>query len=243
MLVVATENFELYYGLVDALRERDIHFTTIQPGNPIPQGTTALLVGSDDVIDAPEDIPVIVAQVDHERRAVEAALARLRGGRGRTIVGVDPGDRPGIAILDGGLVVAAFHVPLEEAVAVIREETTGEPDALVRIGDGARLKGAQIINELDDISIELVDETGTTPYLGMGARGVGDVLAAVNIAQLPGTPVSDRTIEPSAGELAVIKDRSRELSPTNREIDDSLAVAVAKGELTLEEALARHREE
>jgi hypothetical protein len=32
--------------------------------------------------------------------------------------------------------------------------------------------------------VELVDETGATPYLGTGARGVRDILAAVNIAQI-----------------------------------------------------------
>jgi hypothetical protein len=39
-----------------------------------------------------------------------------------------------------------------------------------------------------------------------------------------------------------VKNRSRERSPENRELTDSLARRVALGELTLEEAMAEHRE-
>jgi hypothetical protein len=86
-----------------------------------------------------------------------------------------------------------------------------------------------------------VDETGTTPYLGTGARGMGDVLAAVNIARLEGERVEGRDVNPTAGELQVIQNRSRERADDNREIDEELARRVAAGELTLEEAMEEHR--
>jgi hypothetical protein len=165
----------------------------------------------------------------------------MRGGGGRTVVGVDPGTRPGIAVLSGEVVVAAFHVPLADAVEVIRREVGGEVDPLVRVGDGARLQGMRIVNELDDVPVELVDETGTTPYLGTGARGMGDVLAAVNIARLDGERVDSREVEPTAGELQRIKDASRQRSDGDRTIDERLARQVAVGDLTLDEALDEHR--
>ncbi len=87
-----------------------------------------------------------------------------------------------------------------------------------------------------------MDETGTTPYLGRGARGMDDVLAAVNIARLEGEVVHERSFEPTAGELDVIKQRSRERSEENRTITEALARRVATGDLTLDEALERHRE-
>ncbi len=68
-----------------------------------------------------------------------------------------------------------------------------------------------------------------------------DVLAAVNIARLEGELVDRREIEPTAGELQVIKDRSREQSEHNRAIDEGLARRVAAGELTIAEALLEHR--
>ena len=140
--------------------------------------------------------------------------------------------------------VAAFQVPLADAPAVVERELEGVVDPVVRIGDGARLKGAKLIDAISGFAaVELVDETGTTPYLGSGARGMGDVLAAVNIARLGGEPTDGREVEPTAGELQSIKRESRQRSAGDRTITDTLARRVARGELTLDEALDEHREE
>lgn len=240
MIVVATEDFEVYHGVVSELRERGVEFTTIEPGEELPEHAQIVITGQEEP--SVEGVRHVEADPNEPREAVEAALSTLRGGDGRTIIGVDPGDRPGIAVCSGETVVAAFQVPLAEAADVVREEVAGGVDPVVRIGDGARLKGATIINALEDARVELVDETGTTPSLGAGARGMGDVLAAINIARLEGEAIEGRDIEPTEGELTVIKRRSRERSPENREIDAGLAKRVARGELTVEEALKEHRE-
>jgi hypothetical protein len=138
------------------------------------------------------------------------------------------------------MVVAAFQVPAAEITEIVGEEVEDAVNPVVRIGDGARLVGARLIDDIQSVPVELVDETGTTPYLGSGARGMGDVLAAVNIARLDGEEIESRTIEPTAGELQRIKDRSREASETNRAISEELARQVATGALTVEEALAKH---
>ena len=244
MFVVATADFELYHGLVAELRDRGVTFTTVEPGAEFPD-CEVVIAGPDDSIGEPElpgDTAVVRASADEPRAAVEEALALVRGGSGRTLVGVDPGDRPGIAVLSGDTVVAAFHVPLADAAGTVRDEIAGAPDPLVRIGDGARLQGAKLVDALPDVPLELVDETGTTPSLGTGARGMGDVLAAVNIARLEGERVDSRDIEPTKGELQAIKNRSRERSEDDRTISELLARRVAAGELTVEEALAEHRE-
>ncbi|GAA0227772.1 hypothetical protein ACFFQF_11985 [Haladaptatus pallidirubidus] len=240
-VVVATADFELYHDVVNELRDRGVRFTTIEPGDDLPEHARICIRAEEDDIDT--DLPVVVADSKHPRKAVEEALVVLRGESGRTIIGIDPGTRPGIAVLSGDLVVSAFHVPITDAADVVREEVEDAIDPVVRIGDGARLQGAHLIRELEDMLVELVDETGTTPYLGTGARGMGDVLAAANIARLEGEVVEERDIEPTQGELGVIKRRSRERSEDNREIDEELARRVAAGELTIDEALDEHREE
>ena len=241
MIVVATEDFEVYHDVVNELRDRGVTFTTIEPGDEWPDRVDVAVVATDEAVDVPDGVPVVEADPDDPRSAVEAVVTSLRGTAGRTVVGIDPGERPGVAVLEGDVVVAAFQVPAAQAGDVVREEIEDAPDPLVRIGDGARLVGARIIDDIEDVPVELVDESGTTPYLGSGARGMGDVLAAVNIARLEGEAVSSRTIEPTAGELQRIKDRSREESETNRAIDELLARRVAVGDLTIAEALAEHR--
>ncbi len=240
MIVVATDDFEVYHGVVGELRERGVAFTTVEPGADLPEGAEAVITAGEDAI---TELPVVVADPDAPRKAVEETLALLRGDDGRTVVGVDPGENPGIAVLSGDTVVAAFQVPTERAAGVIKDELEGAHDPLVRVGDGARMQGARIIDGLEDARVELVDETGTTPYLGAGARGMGDVLAAVNIAHIEGEVVENRVIEPTEGEIQIIKTRSREESDDNREIGTELARRVGRGELTLEEAIAEHTAE
>ncbi|MFC4357337.1 hypothetical protein ACFO0N_05160 [Halobium salinum] len=254
MIVVATEDFALYHALVSLLRDRGAVFTTVEPDAPLPERTSVVITGVDDGVEerlaaeTASDVAVVVAGTAPEddaetaaRRAVEAAMTALRGEEGRTVVGVDPGTRPGIAVLVGDTVVSVFQVPLADAVALVRREVEDAADPLVRVGDGARLQSARIVNDLDDVPVELVDETGTTPYLGEGARGMGDVLAAVNIARRAGERVEGRAVDPTAGEIQRIKSRSRELSAGEVTIDEALARRVAAGELTVDEALAEHR--
>jgi len=243
VIVVATADFELYHEIVDLLRDRGVTFTTLEPGDDLPEAASVVIGAPEDPSPANgDDVERVTTTADDARRAVDEALALLRGGEGRTVVGVDPGTRPGIAVRSGETVVAAFQVPLGDAVDTVRREVADAVDPLVRVGDGARLQGARLVNELDDVTVELVDETGTTPYLGTGARGMGDVLAAVNIARLKGETVDSRDIDPTAGELQRIKDRSRQVSTDDRTIDDALARRVAAGDLTVEEALAEHRD-
>jgi hypothetical protein len=244
VLVVATADFEAYHGLVSELRDRGVTFTTIEPDGTLPaEASVIVTTGSDDLAALEvDDLPVIVADPADPRSAVDRALAHHRDGAGRTVVGVDPGSKPGVAVLNDDQVVAAFQVPLAEVAAVVQEEVADGVDPVVRIGDGARTIGARIVDELEGVRVELVDETGTTPHLGTGARGMGDVLAAVNIARLEGEVTETVDIEPTAGEVRVVQNRSRERTGTET-LPRTLARAVARGDLTLEEAIARHREE
>jgi hypothetical protein len=242
VIVVATADFELYHDLVTALRERGVTFTTVEPGDELPDGTTVVVTGSGESVPVDGAAEVVHADPGDTRDAIESVLAGLRGGGGRTVVGIDPGERPGVAVLRGETVVAAFQVPADRAASLVASELEEAVDPLVRIGDGARLVGARIVDDLPDVPVELVDESGTTPHLGSGARNMDDVLAAVNIARIEGERVEERTVEPTAGELQRIQDRSREHSDGNRAIDEALARRVAAGDLTIAEALGEHRD-
>ncbi|WP_277555203.1 hypothetical protein [Halobaculum limi] len=245
MIVVVTDDFALYHAAVNELRERGATFTTCEPETDLPERASVVISAPHDRLSYREEsVAHVTTTADDIRVGVEEALGGLRDGDDRIVVGVDPGEQPGIAVCAGETVVAAFHVPLAETVDTICREIESEPDALVRVGDGDRLRSARIVNALDDAAVELVDESGTTPTLGRGASGKGmaDVLAAVNIARLEGDPVESRDVEPTAGELQRIKAESRDRSGGDLTIDDNLARQVALGEVTLGEAVDSHRE-
>lgn len=240
-VVVATADFEIYHDIVNELRDRGARFTTIQPGDPIPDETTVVIAGANDELSLPDDVDRIIADRDDPRATVQRALESQRGSA-RRVIGIDPGDRPGIAVLSGDDVTAVFQVPLADVPGIVRPEIEGAVDPVVRIGDGARVQGSRLIDALEDVRVELVDETGSTPHLGTGARGMGDVLAAVNIARREGDPIQSREIEPTPGEIQVIQDASRERSADNRSIPGDLARRVAKGDLSIEDAVDAHRD-
>lgn len=245
MIVVVTDDFALYHAAVAELRERGATFTTREPGVELPERAAVVISAPDDDLDLPdESVEHVTTTADRVRDGVEEALGGLRGTEGRTVVGVDPGEQPGVAVISGDTVVAAYHVPLGDAVDTVLAAVDDEPDALVRVGDGDRLRSARIVNGLEDVSVELVDESGTTPTLGRGAggKGLADVLAAVNIARMEGEPVETRDVEPTAGEIQRIKNESRDRSSGDLTVSEKLAREVALGELTIAEAIAEQRD-
>jgi hypothetical protein len=63
----------------------------------------------------------------------------------------------------------------------------------------------------------------------------------VRDVRVEGERIDERDVEPTAGEIQRIKDRSRERSADGRTIDEALARRVAVGELSMTEALQEHR--
>ncbi|MFB6254833.1 MAG: hypothetical protein ABEI06_09490 [Halobacteriaceae archaeon] len=240
MIVVSTTDFEIYHDVVQELDRRQVDFTTIQTADPIPEQAEVVITGADDELST--DVPTVIADPSDPKRSVEEAILKIRNPQGQTRIGIDPGKQPGIAILVGDLVVSVYHVPVEQATEIVNGEIEQTVDPIVRIGDGARRQGAKLIDNIQGAPIELVDETGTTPHLGTGVRGLDDVLAAINIAQIEGERITDREITPTSGEIQAIKNESRRESEISQTISADLARKVAKGEITLQEALERQTE-
>jgi len=186
---------------------------------------------------------------DDPQGTIDRAINILRGnGHAEPLViGIDPGRRPGIAVLSGDMVVAVYQVGITEVEPTIRKVAHEYHTSIstIRIGSGARLMTAQIINTLLEggFKVELVDETGTTPCVGKNIHTslVRDIIAAINIARIRGEPVGRMEIEPSKGEIRVIQETSRSQSEGRATIPKYLARRVARGEITLDEAIEMHK--
>jgi len=142
------------------------------------------------------------------------------------IIGIDPGKYPGIAVLGNGKTISVHHVSAGEVCPLIQKilrEFDGK-NILVRIGHGARLVRSRLVNDMLDLGLHIES----------------DIIAAINIARIKGKKVGKQFIEPSQGEVRVIQEHSREHSNGRSTIPRLLARAVAKGEMTLEEAVEQH---
>lgn len=246
-IAIVTRDFAFYQTLVGEMRSRRLSFTALSPGEAIPQSVGAVITTDEeaDGIEFDEDRIVIARKPGI---AIDRALELLRGRRrySQIIIGIDPGKRPGIAVLGDNTVVAVHQTSASEAHDIV-EQIVDEYIAdrfIIRVGHGARLIRNQIVNAVINLGIpvELVDENGTTPRLGKGVHGsqVSDIVAAINIAKIKGEIVGRQNIEPTLGEVKEIQSLSRQLSGGHSTIPMQLARRVAKGEITIYDAITRH---
>ena len=156
------------------------------------------------------------------------------------IIGIDPGGKPGVAVYGDRVLLYSCAVEIPEDCAGVIEKVLRMFPAkgrLIRIGHGDSVIRNRIINTLlrFNTSLEVVDETGTTQL----SSRLSDIDAAKRIALSGGGfPVSSSMeIEPTAGYLEHIKKRSRKLSKGQFSIDRSLAEEVARGKVSLEDAI------
>ena len=249
IIALITSDFAVYEKVVAELKSREMPFITLRVGEHIPGNVDVVITTESEADKIVWEGNRLVIYDDPVATVNQAILAEQKTEpSGAMIVGVDPGRRPGVAVLSGDMVIAVHQVSPTEVEPLVRKIVHDYRPAsvIIRIGNGARLVTTQIINSLlhAGFRVELVDETGTTPHIGRDVHTstVRDIIAAINIARIKGVPVGhEREVEPSKGEIRVIQEASRSRSEGRATIPRYLARQVARGELTIDEAIAMHK--
>ncbi len=241
-MAIVTRDPRLYHELAGLLRERRWSAVSLLPGARIPDSVAVVLTSPSEA-DAIAHPNVLAVREGGDRRALGAAVADALSpavGSGELVVGIDPGPRPGYAILDGAACVAEGSLESPEAAALFAAQLRHrfESRSLVfRVGSGDPLARNRIVNSLlaRHRAVELVDENGTTPR---GRRRPRDGAAARKIGESPGVTVREfLPVTATAGEIANLQRLSREGSGGRVTISRSSAHRVLRGEITLAEAL------
>lgn len=237
-VAVVTEDFRFFYEVVRRLKEKGQPFISLGFSDPFPLNVELVLT-TEAERKRLRGRKVIAS--DDPDWAVKAALVLLQGGSfNRMIVGVDPGPRPGIAILgDGKVLLADTLLTPEEVAPAIRDflSFVNTNELLLRVGHGDPTNRDRIINSLWGVTrnIEMVDETSTS-----GRTGHPD--AAMSIAQTRGELLPSRPrVAPTQGEVRDIQRLSRIGSGGAITINSSLARQVAVGTLTLNQAIEKQK--
>jgi hypothetical protein len=243
-VALATLDAVLYEELAGELRARRIPSVSVVPGDRIPSQAAVVLTSPAEAgrIGHSRVLPV---KRDGDRTALWAAVTHaLHAGHAYSelLVGIDPGPRPGYAVLSEDRCLAEGVLDAPEAAAQLGHHLARRfpsHDLRFRVGSGDRVSRDRVVNALWPLRhpVELVDETGTTPR---GHRRPRDAIAARAIAGARGRPVRGPvTLSITPGDIANLQRLSREGSRGKFTIPREEADRVLRGELTLPEALAR----
>ncbi|MFO8110343.1 MAG: hypothetical protein R6U17_07490 [Thermoplasmata archaeon] len=243
ILAVATDNFEFYYDVVKELKHRDIPFVSLSPQDPIPENVGVVLtsriekpmIDHDNVIGVGKDI----------RMGVRIALNALSGKSSyqRLVVGIDPGFRPGVALMGDGKLLETAYADSPETVKQLVERYMEGYDfhtMIVKVGHGDKTNRNRTLNSLKGLPlrIEIVNEEYTTERVDSP-----DIQAARKIAMSKGQiAYGPHEVEATEGEKKEMQRRSRLQSNGEITISKELAQKVVEGELKLKEAIKKQRE-
>lgn len=232
-----TQDPRTYFEMLEALREQNLKFVSLDFSEPTPANVGVIITGERERDRI--DFDKIVTDADPDVAVARAKM--LIAGEGNVkdlLIGIDPGVRPGFAAIGDGIVLTRSIADSPEAVSVMVDALVREysdANIVVRIGHGDRTNRNRVFNALWDGGhrLEIVDERNTTKR-----SQTPDEDAAVEIAMTPGyRPGKRQENDPCPGEIRNIQRISRLESSGSLTVSKELAKKVAKGELTLKDAI------
>jgi len=196
-IAVATVSGKAYYLIVSELKKKNVPFFSLIPNERIPIEVKV-------VITTEEERPLIKHEkilTLKEEMAPEALLNQaMQVAQGkehyeRIVIGVDPGEVFGLAVLaDGKVVETGNCMGIEETVDKVKsilENFKNNPvtSIFVKIGDGVLEYRDKLLRALDEILpsnvvLQSVREEGTNRYISeiKHRRGLRDIVSAMKIA-------------------------------------------------------------
>jgi len=243
-LGVYTKDFSLYYDLLKALRKRKIAYVSLSSIKNIPSKIGVIITSHSELHDLKSKNVIAADAYDSLDHAIDLAMQMLIGKDiySNVYIGIDPGEKPGIAVVGDEILLHKSTVDNPEMVVKIVKRYLKEYPAvqtIIRVGHGSILNRNRIINNLIDlkVAIEIVDETKTSVSQRM-PRYERDSEAAASIALLHGGLVQSKLpLEPTKGDIKNIQEKSRKLSNGKITISKETALKVLEGKISLNEAI------
>ncbi len=203
-IAVATVSGKAYYLLVNELKSRNASFLSLKPDEAVPIDVKVVITTKKERQKITHENVLEYEEGRNPAEVVDEAIRLVRGKKmyESLVVGVDPGQNFGVAVLgDGNILETKTCTSVTETVDAVRDVLNRIPAAhmTVRIGNGAPPYAEELLRSLSDVLpenvvVESVREEGTSRFLGEDShrRGRRDVSSAIRIGQRQGKALSRR---------------------------------------------------
>lgn len=196
-IAVATTSGKAYYLIVNELKRRNLPFLSLIPNEEIPAEIKIVLTTERERPLIKHERVLAYKEGAEPEELINEALRFIHGKEEyeRLVIGVDPGETFGLAVLADGKVVETENCfSVEETVDKIMKflKNFGKISVAsisVKVGDGVSSHKEKLLESLDDalplnVTLESVSEVGTDRYLSRTKhrRGLRDIVSAIRIA-------------------------------------------------------------
>jgi len=205
-IAVATVSGKAYYKLVNELKNRRLDFISLKPWDSMPLDID-IVITTEKERNFVKHPKVLIYEDNVEPAAIIDETVRLIQGKKsyeKVVVGIDPGETFGVAILGDGNIIETFSCSSsEETVKAILHAFRRIPTSVnvVKVGD-APTYTKELLRLLDDdlpenVTIEIVSEAGTSHFAkdAIHRRGIRDMMSATMIAGRKGQLYLRRKIQ------------------------------------------------
>jgi hypothetical protein len=194
-VAVATVSGKAYFLIVNKLKERDMPFISLVPGEPVPTGVKAVITTETEKHRINHE-KILVYDSETEPDTVVNEVMKILQGKEvyeKIVIGVDPGEVFGLAaIADGKVNETENCFSIQEALtkisSVIKNVDFSSTVVYIKIGSGVPAY-KDLLEALDfalppEVVLEVVSEAGTNRPFNEDKhrRGLRDIASAIRIA-------------------------------------------------------------
>jgi hypothetical protein len=194
-VAVATVSGKAYFLIVNKLKERDIPFISLVPGETVPTEVKAVIT-TDKEKHRIRHEKILVYDSETEPDTVVNEVLKILQGKEvyeKIVIGVDPGEVFGLAVIaDGKVNETGNCFSIQEALtkisSVIKNVDVSSTVVSIKIGSGVPAY-KDLLKALDavlppEVVLEVVSEAGTNRALNENKhrRGLRDIASAIRIA-------------------------------------------------------------
>jgi hypothetical protein len=211
-VAVATVSGKAYFLIVNGLRERNMAFLSLIPGDSVPTEVKVVITTEKEKHLINHERILVYDSETESDTVVNEVVKILQGKESyeKIVIGIDPGEVFGLAVLADGRVNETencFSVQevLNKIKNIIKDIDVSSTVVSVRIGNGVPAY-KDLLETLDaalppEVVLEVVSEAGTNRHINENKhrRGLRDIVSAIRIAGRVGYVYPRRKTDESNG--------------------------------------------